>query len=198
MTGNVCLLLVRTGLDPIDAMLKFQPIREGRNGHVTNSIGWNFSVASIEAEKTYTGLGPGLFFQFVFEVSPRIHFRGVDVHPRWSDGSRSHRSSEGQEVPGPDEVRPATSLHGSVPAGAGRVRPPASTSVVLDGAAADVDDDDAPTLWLRWRRPSAGTRGRDLAPEVDDSAAGRGPTGLDLFEVLACYSSAAPMDFNTV
>ena len=45
----------------IDATLKFQPIREGWSGHLANLIGWNFSVASIQAEKTFIGLGPGLY-----------------------------------------------------------------------------------------------------------------------------------------
>ena len=47
----------------IDATLKFQPIREGWSGLMANLIGWNFSVASIEAEQTFIGLGPELQFK---------------------------------------------------------------------------------------------------------------------------------------
>ena len=41
-------------------MLKRQPIREAQRGRVTTLIGENFSIASIEAEKSFIGLGPGL------------------------------------------------------------------------------------------------------------------------------------------
>ena len=58
---------MRPGPDPIkifsvsiEASLKFEPIRKGYNGRVTTLIGWNFSVASIEAEKSFIGLGPGV------------------------------------------------------------------------------------------------------------------------------------------
>ena len=41
-------------------MPKRQPIREAQRGRVTTLIGQNFSVASIEAEKSFIGLGPAL------------------------------------------------------------------------------------------------------------------------------------------
>ena len=44
----------------IYAMLKRQPIREAQRGRVTTLIGQNFSVASIEAEKSFIVLGPAL------------------------------------------------------------------------------------------------------------------------------------------
>jgi len=43
----------------IYATLKKQPIREAQRGRVTTLIGQNYSVASIEAEKSFIGLGPG-------------------------------------------------------------------------------------------------------------------------------------------
>ena len=46
----------------IYATLKKQPVREAQRGRVTTLIGENFSVASIEAEKSFMGLGPGEFF----------------------------------------------------------------------------------------------------------------------------------------
>ena len=70
LSGVTCTNLIsRLGPDPIkvfsasiDATLKFQPIKEGRSGHEANLIGWNFSVASIEAEKSFIGLGPDPIF----------------------------------------------------------------------------------------------------------------------------------------
>ena len=57
---------VLTGPNPIKLFsasiyptLKRQPIREAQRGRVTTLIGQNFSVASIEAEKSFIGLGPG-------------------------------------------------------------------------------------------------------------------------------------------
>ena len=41
------------------ATLKRQPIREAQRGRVTTLIGQSFSVASIKAEKSFIGLGPG-------------------------------------------------------------------------------------------------------------------------------------------
>ena len=40
-------------------MPKRQPIREAQRGRVTTLVGQNFSEASIEAEKSCIGLGPG-------------------------------------------------------------------------------------------------------------------------------------------
>jgi len=39
-------------------MLKRQPIRDAQRGRLTTLIGQNSSVASIEAEKSFLGLGP--------------------------------------------------------------------------------------------------------------------------------------------
>ena len=43
----------------IEATLKFQPIREATTGDMTSLIGEHFGLASIEAEKSFIGLGPG-------------------------------------------------------------------------------------------------------------------------------------------
>ena len=43
----------------IYATLKRQPTREAERGRVITLIGQNFSVASIEAKKSFIGLGPG-------------------------------------------------------------------------------------------------------------------------------------------
>ena len=43
----------------IEATLKFQPIREALTGDMTSLIGEHFGVASIEAERSFIGLGPG-------------------------------------------------------------------------------------------------------------------------------------------
>ena len=44
----------------IEATLKFQPMREPKTGRMTALIVWNFSVASIDAEKSFIGSGPEL------------------------------------------------------------------------------------------------------------------------------------------
>jgi len=41
------------------AVSSVQQIREAWKGHLTALIVWNFIVASIEAEKSFIGLGPG-------------------------------------------------------------------------------------------------------------------------------------------
>ena len=62
---------MRAGPNPIKLFsasfyvtLKMQPIREAQRGRVTTLIGQNFSVASIEAEKSFIGLGPGMAHLF--------------------------------------------------------------------------------------------------------------------------------------
>ena len=64
---------MRPGPNPIKlfsasiyATLKRQPIREAQRGRVTTLIGHNFSVASIEAGKSFIGLGPGFILGYMF------------------------------------------------------------------------------------------------------------------------------------
>jgi len=40
----------------LELTLKFQPIREALTGQATSLSGQNFSVASLEAERSFTGL----------------------------------------------------------------------------------------------------------------------------------------------